>query len=322
MADQSWKNDQREREAQKRFQENKTKIEQKAALNWMYDQNHANAEEYLKGKKIDSRMLVDNEDIAKANALKIFQNTDVNHDNEAFVKFHEDPLTIIKREEMNQRKQVMTNPLQLKQIQQEIDDLKRGRKKKSKKDKKKKSKKRKRSKSSSSSDKSDSDSEYERRQRKKLKKQEEKQRRKEEKLQRKRQKIKEEEEERRRKEIELLGPDPELYKDRTAKIEEQEKLRTGRVDDFSKEKKKLNKEELAQKALEMQARAEQLDKYREDRYNTVLKIEDKREDKNVEKGMQPRFINDISKAAYVDHNMDLAESINRKKHYNERIIER
>lgn len=72
-----------------------------------------------------------------AQALKVFQDSEVNHDNEAFVKFHEDPLTIIKREEMKQRQNVMTNPLRIKEIQKEIDRLK-SKGKKHKKDKKKK----------------------------------------------------------------------------------------------------------------------------------------------------------------------------------------
>lgn len=324
MADRTWKDDQREREAQKRFQENKAKLEEKAAMNWMYNQKDGDAEEFLKGKKIDAKMLVDNGDIAKANALKIFQTSDVNLDNEAFVKFHEDPLTAIKREEMNQRNQVMTNPLQLKQIQKEIDALKRGKKKKHKKDKKSKKskKKKKRSRSSSSSDKSSNSSDsYERRRKRKEAKAEEKRRRKEEKIALKRQKIKEEEEEKKRKEMELLGPDPELYAHRTAVIEEQEKLRTGKVESSHQDHKKLSKEELAQKALEMQKRAEKLDRDREERYNTVLKTDDKREEKQLEKGMKPKFVNDISKNVYVDHKMDLAESINRKKHYTQRFNE-
>jgi len=42
-------------------------------------------------------------------------------------------------------------------------------------------------------------------------------------------KKKEKEEERRRKEIETLGPDPELYADRTEMMDEQSKLKKGKV---------------------------------------------------------------------------------------------
>lgn len=155
MADGSWKDDVRDKQAQKRFLENKQKIEEKQTMHWMYNQADNNAEDFLKGKKIDAKFLTDPDNNAKVQQLRIFQNTEINQDNEAFVKFHEDPLTIIKREEMKQRQAVMTNPLQLKQIQKEIDDLKRGRKKKSKKSKKKskkskKGKKGKRNRSSSS----------------------------------------------------------------------------------------------------------------------------------------------------------------------------
>ena len=138
MADRSWKDDQREREAQKRFQENKRMLEEKEKMNWMYNQNQANAEEYLKGKRIDSKLLSGDGDNPNANALKVFQSSDANPDNEAFVKFHEDPLTVIKREELKQRQEVMTNPLKLKEIQKEIDALKRGSKKSKKKKHKKK----------------------------------------------------------------------------------------------------------------------------------------------------------------------------------------
>lgn len=184
----------------------------------------------------------------------------------------------------------------------------------------KKSKKRSRSSSSSDSDHSSSSSDsYERRRRRKQKKAEDKQRRRDEKRALKRQKLKEEEEEKRRKEIELLGPDPELYKHRDEILDAQDKLRTGKADDVSTERKKLSKEELEQKALDMQLRAEQLEREREERYQSVLAVNEDRKDKNVEQGMQPKFVNDISKAAYVEHNMDLAESINRKKHYTQRF---
>lgn len=135
----------------------------------------------------------------------------------------------------------------------------------------------------------------------------------------KRQKLKEEQEERRRKEIELLGPDPELYKQRDEILDAQDKLRTGKADDTSAERKKLTKEELEQKALEMQLRAEQLEHQREERYQTVLAVNEDKKGKDADKGLQPKFVSDISKAAYVEHNMDLAESINRKKHYTQRL---
>ena len=112
-------------------------LEVKEKMNWMYNQNQANAEEYLKGKRIDSKLLA-GDDHPNASALKVFQNSDVNPDNEAFVKFHEDPLTVIKREELKQRQEVMTNPLKLKEIQKEIEALKRGSKKSKKKKHKKK----------------------------------------------------------------------------------------------------------------------------------------------------------------------------------------
>ena len=323
MAERTWKDDMREKQAHQRFLDNKKMVEAKEKLRWMYDQKDANAEEFLKGKKIDAKFLAENEDLVKSQSLKVFQNSDVNQDNEAFVKFHEDPLTIIKREEMKQRQQVMTNPLQLKQIQKEIDDLKKGKKKKSKKKSKKsrKHKKRKRSRSSSQSAQSSSSSDsYERKKRRKEKKAEEKRRRREEKRKLKIQKKKEEEDERKRKEIESLGPDPELYADRTNLLEEQSKLRQGVSEIQAKnEHKKMSKEELQAKADEMKERADRLERERDERYKTVLAVKETTEGKKLEEGMQPKFVNDISKSAYVDHSMDLADSINRKKHYNQRM---
>jgi len=50
MADRTWKDEIREKQAQKRFLENKKKVEAKEKLHWMYNQKNADAEEFLKGK--------------------------------------------------------------------------------------------------------------------------------------------------------------------------------------------------------------------------------------------------------------------------------
>jgi len=60
MADRTWKDDQRDKEAQKRFLENKKMVEEKEKLKWMYNQAEVNGEEFLKGKKIDPKMMAGN----------------------------------------------------------------------------------------------------------------------------------------------------------------------------------------------------------------------------------------------------------------------
>lgn len=133
-------------------------------------------------------------------------------------------------------------------------------------------------------------------------------------------KKKEKEEERRRKEIETLGPDPELYADRTEMMDEQSKLKKGKVQNqVNLDSTKLTKEELESKAVAMQIRAENLEKEREERYNTVLAVKESKEEPKLMDGAKPKFVNDIEQKAFVNHSMDLAESINRKKHYNARL---
>lgn len=128
------------------------------------------------------------------------------------------------------------------------------------------------------------------------------------------------EEERRRKEEEELGPDPELYANRTAIREEEQMLKTGKMESIIRpEHHKMTKEELESKAIEMQKRAEELERKRDERYNTVLKVDDTKDDVKAAPGMQPKFVTEVNKEVYVDHSMDLAESINRKKHYTQRL---
>jgi hypothetical protein len=155
----------------------------------------------------------------------------------------------------------------------------------------------------------------------------EKEKRKQERLLRKRQKVKEKEAEQRQKEEEMLGPDPELYAKRMAKLEEEEQLRRGQNEQSNLKDineggvKKMSKEELEQRAVDMQKRAEQLEREREERHKEHQGVEKTQPDVKLKEGIKPKFVNDISKSAYVDHNMDLAESINRKKHYNQRFTE-
>jgi len=73
-------------------------------------------------------------------------------ENEAFLRMRDDPLVLIKQREIEQRQKVINNPLLLKKIREEIEQLKNGsvkHKKDKKKHKKDKSNKRSRSRSRS-----------------------------------------------------------------------------------------------------------------------------------------------------------------------------
>ena len=71
----------------------------------------------------------------------------------------------------------------------------------------------------------------------------------------------------------------------------------------------------------MKKRAENLEKQREEDYQSMTVVDETRDGESIRKGIKPKFVNDISKNAFVEHNMDLSESINRKSHYNQRMNE-
>ena len=87
----------------------------------------------------------------------------------------------------------------------------------------------------------------------------------------------------------------------------------------SNDNKKLSKDEMEQKLLEMEQRAEFLQRQRDEKYKIDQQTDKDHIQTEIKDGMKPKFVNNIEKEAFVEHNMDLAESINRKKHYNERI---
>lgn len=105
-------------------------------------------------------------------------------------------------------------------------------------------------------------------------------------------------------------------------INEKQALKTGEAKVQIDDNKKLSKEDLERKLKEMEERAKQIEQEREHRYNTVLKVNETREDENKAKdGIQPKFVKSLQQQAYVDHNMDLSDRINMKKHYNQRVDE-
>lgn len=121
-------------------------------IEWMYqdrsafNKSEATAEEYLLGKTVTEQDL--HQSVKKQAALTEAYTTT---ENEAFLRMKDDPLVLIKQMEMEQRQKVLSNPLTLKKIREEIELLKNG-PKKEKKDKKKhkKDKHRHRSRSNSS----------------------------------------------------------------------------------------------------------------------------------------------------------------------------
>jgi hypothetical protein len=113
-------------------------------IDWMYQdrsafnkQDGATAEEYLLGKAVTDKDL--DQKMKKQQELTEAYTTT---ENEAFLRMKDDPLLEIRRLEMEQRNQVLNNPMTLKRIKEEIEMLKKGghreKKKKDKKEKKEK----------------------------------------------------------------------------------------------------------------------------------------------------------------------------------------
>ena len=134
-------------------------------IEWMYQDRSAqqqsigqnNAEDYLLGKTVKDISKNEKEVDPRKNIVPVIRgDLYTTPENEAFVKMMEDPLVFIKQKELEARRQVIDNPLKMKQIRAEIEALKEGKKKKSKKDKKKKKKKDKKNRKSSSSRRSSS----------------------------------------------------------------------------------------------------------------------------------------------------------------------
>lgn len=123
---------------------------------WMYNPDgEMNKEEYLLGKKIGQNF-ESKGTMGQLNAVEydcappsIFAST-AQHQVDMQRKLMEDPLVVIKKREMEERKRILDNPLKVRALQEHIASLK-----KAKKDKKKKKKKKKRK--GSDSDESDTD---------------------------------------------------------------------------------------------------------------------------------------------------------------------
>lgn len=110
-------------------------------LDWLYQGPECNkdittAEEFLIGKPLNDKPE------EKKYFTPVFQESYSNPQNEIFTKIHEDPVFLMKKEELRQRKELEDNPYKmkmlLKQIEQEVLDKLNKKDKKSKKNKKEK----------------------------------------------------------------------------------------------------------------------------------------------------------------------------------------
>lgn len=125
---------------------------------WMYNpDSEMNKEEYLLGKKIGTNFESQGT-MGQINAVEydcappsIFASR-AQHQVDMQRKLMEDPLVVIKKREVEERKRILDNPLKVRALQEHIASLKQA-----KKDKKKKKKKKKKRKGSSDSDESDTD---------------------------------------------------------------------------------------------------------------------------------------------------------------------
>lgn len=86
------------------------------------------AEEFLLGKSLNEEKAQE-----KKHFTPVFQESYSNPQNEIFTRVHEDPMYLIMKEEMKQRKEIEENPYQIKVLLKEIEDKERRKNKKKKK---------------------------------------------------------------------------------------------------------------------------------------------------------------------------------------------
>ena len=96
-----------EQERQKMLRQNREQREpQEPRLEWIYTGDRAQSEDFLLGKKVggdtQSAVVADEDD----------ENTTIDVAN----KIREDPLYLIKKKEIEQRKKILENPVRLKQL--------------------------------------------------------------------------------------------------------------------------------------------------------------------------------------------------------------
>jgi hypothetical protein len=257
-------------------------------------QNITTAEEVLIGKSLKEKSE------EKKHFSPVFQESYSNPNNEVFTKIHEDPLYVIKREENRQRKEIEENPYKMKMLLKQVETelLSKKEKKKHKKDKKEKKEKKKdknsrRSPSSSPEAKitTPSFAQYKSSQstpqvyglvdgfgnKINLKNNN-------------------------------LGPREEIYKDKIALKEEEDRLRYKSSSSSYKHLSESEKEKLRE---EMENRARGLDEYKQQ--NKSREKSASKEGQNSYNNIQPNFINKVGKEAY-SGDFDLSEQLRRKGH--------
>ena len=108
-------------------------------MDWIYEWGNKvqdkNKEEYLLGRAVDEVKE------KKPHFQPLFKESTANSQNEAFTKLHEDPLFLIRQEELKRKKEIIENPIKMKNIYKEVEELTKHDKKKDKKEKKHKHKK-------------------------------------------------------------------------------------------------------------------------------------------------------------------------------------
>jgi hypothetical protein len=102
-----------EQERQKMLRLNREKHEpQEPRLEWIYSGDRTKSEDYLLGKKYDadsqSKTVPENNEEAAAAASTI----------DLANKIREDPLYLIKKKEIEQKKKILENPVRLKQLKE------------------------------------------------------------------------------------------------------------------------------------------------------------------------------------------------------------
>ena len=96
-------------------------------MEWMYNAAQSKlttAEEYLLGKPIEEDRK-NTEKLSKDKFQTIIKETNINEENEEFVKFHEDPLVYIVKQNLKAKQSIVDNPYEMKKLIAEIQELKR-----------------------------------------------------------------------------------------------------------------------------------------------------------------------------------------------------
>ncbi|XP_046860017.1 pre-mRNA-splicing factor CWC25 homolog [Xenia sp. Carnegie-2017] len=140
--------EERQREEMQRYAVDQGIVKKKSdRLEWMYSApGHAgiNHEEYLLGKSIDKAVdpLAQNDEMnADAPGASFMDADNANAGNDLAAKIRDDPLFMIRKKENEKKKELLKNPVRMKQLQQMLKSDLAKKSKKSKKDKKKKKKK-------------------------------------------------------------------------------------------------------------------------------------------------------------------------------------